>query len=173
MKWIKIIKSDRIPQEEFLVTDGKQIDIKINSYPTRKFVRDLFKPEDAIYYMLFDEIPLPQIESEIEMIAGTFHFLEKPGGSMDFYYKDMKYTFVDNEKYVIPVFVKNALNNCNYTKYIGPLESEKVHRYYFKEDKDYKMTPCKWNAQLKEDPGCDSKSMFVMKCIGECGTKRQ
>jgi hypothetical protein len=59
MKWTKIVKSDRIPQKEFIVTDGKSIDIKINSYPTRKFVRGLFEPEDSTHYILLDDIKLP------------------------------------------------------------------------------------------------------------------
>ncbi len=32
------------------------------------------------------------------------------------------------------------------------------------------FTPCKWNSELKEDPGCNSKNknMLVMECSGHC-----
>lgn len=64
MNWIKIIKTDRIPSKEFLVTDGKDIDIKLNAEIMNTFVRRKIKVQDATHYMLLSDIPLPQFNSE-------------------------------------------------------------------------------------------------------------
>jgi hypothetical protein len=61
MNWIKINRTDSIgiPREEFLVTDGKEIDIKINSNKMFNFSRGKIKIEDATHYILLSDIQLP------------------------------------------------------------------------------------------------------------------
>jgi hypothetical protein len=59
MNWIKINKADKIPAEEFLVTDGNKIDIKINSHSINRFALGRIKVENATHYILLSDIPLP------------------------------------------------------------------------------------------------------------------
>jgi hypothetical protein len=60
MEWIKIDKRARIPKEQFLVTDGNQIDCRLHpKHLYGHFDLGLFEVKEATHYMLISDIKLP------------------------------------------------------------------------------------------------------------------
>jgi hypothetical protein len=61
MNWVKIKRSDNIPIEDFLVTDGKGIALKHNTLVNKAFSGDpSVTIETATHYILLSDIPLPE-----------------------------------------------------------------------------------------------------------------
>jgi len=61
MKWIKIDRSQRIPEDNFLVTDGKNIAMKHNMSDRQRFLGEV-TIQTATHYILLSDVPLPKKE---------------------------------------------------------------------------------------------------------------
>ena len=65
MNWVKIKRSDNIPIEDFLVTDGNGIALKHHMSPNKVFLGDQSVTiETATHYILLSDIPLPEEKTD-------------------------------------------------------------------------------------------------------------